>query len=185
MRDLMVDLETLGTESNAAIISIGAVMFDFEKGLGDTFYRVVNIESSLAHGGAISGSTIRWWMTQSEEARNVFKERTQGIGIVLGEFSAWLSLQASSNLIDRDNIRVWGNGATFDNVILTNAYKQIGEKRPWSYRGDMCYRTIKNLFPGVEVERVGTHHNALDDAIYQANHLIAIAKHYKLFGAAE
>ena len=39
--NVMIDLETLSTESNAAILSIGAVMFDKE-GLGETFYQIVD-----------------------------------------------------------------------------------------------------------------------------------------------
>lgn len=38
MRDLMLDMETVATSANAAIISIGAVWFDVQEGvLGETF----------------------------------------------------------------------------------------------------------------------------------------------------
>jgi hypothetical protein len=73
---------------------------------------------------------------------------------------------------------MWGNGAAFDNVVLRNAFERAHLTPPWNFRQDMCYRTIKTLFPDVEMpERVGKH-NALEDAKWQAQHLIAINKRY-------
>lgn len=67
---------------------------------------------------------------------------------------------------------VWGNGASFDNVILRGAYARNSTPAPWAWWNDRCYRTIKALHREVPMERLGTHHNALDDAISQALHLI-------------
>jgi exodeoxyribonuclease VIII len=46
--------------------------------------------------------------------------------------------------------------------------------QPWRHWNDRCYRTVKSLYPDVKLERVGTHHNAVDDAESQARHLIAM-----------
>ena len=72
------------------------------------------------------------------------------------------------------SIGVWGNGASFDNVILSESYYRAAILRPWPFWKDRCYRTIKTIYPDVELVRSGTHHNALDDARTQAEHLIAI-----------
>ena len=71
---------------------------------------------------------------------------------------------------------MWGNGAEFDNVILSQAYKNVEKEVPWQYYNNRCYRTVKNLFPHIEMERVGAHHNALDDAKSQAEHLLGIIR---------
>lgn len=76
----------------------------------------------------------------------------------------------------RDKVRIWGNGADFDNVILASVYKRIGMEQPWLYRNNRCYRTLKALHPEIPIERVGTHHNAVDDAESQARHLLAIMR---------
>jgi exodeoxyribonuclease VIII len=68
----------------------------------------------------------------------------------------------------------WGCGAGFDNVIIENAYKAVGMKRPWTPWLDRCYRTIKEVIVLPMEDRTGTYHNALDDAIYQTNHLIKL-----------
>ena len=78
---------------------------------------------------------------------------------------------------------VWGNGATFDNVILSNAYKAAGMEQPWKFWDDRCYRTVKGLLPDIKIERLGTHHNAVYDAMSQARHLQFLFK--KLFPEGE
>ena len=67
------------------------------------------------------------------------------------------------------------NGATFDNVILHKAFDAVGKRSPWSFRRDMCFRTMASMFPAVPRRmRLGTHHDSLDDARYQAQHLLDI-----------
>ena len=48
-----------------------------------------------------------------------------------------------------ESLPVWGNGATFDNVVLSNVFAQFRLDRPWSYKHDRCFRTIKHLLPPV------------------------------------
>lgn len=173
MNNVMIDLETMGKDSNAAIIAIGAVMFDPEQDiLGETFYRVVSLEDSMRNGGTVSASTIMWWMVQSEAVRmDIVSEKGNGIHAVLDGLSCWLDYKTDG---DRRNLRVWGNGAAFDNVILANAYRNAEMNVPWEFWNDRCYRTMKSMHPSIQIERSGTHHNALDDAISQANHLMRI-----------
>ncbi len=170
MKDIMIDLETMGQGPNAAIIALGAVEFDIEKSsLGRDFYEVVDLQSSIASGGVADASTILWWMKQSDEARKEFARIGDTLPDVLYDFSMWLFEAA-----ERSKLCIWGNGATFDNVILSSAYRNAELEQPWMYYGDRCYRTIKNLHPDIKMERQGTYHNALDDAKSQAVHLIAM-----------
>ena len=164
--DVMVDLETLGNNSSSVILSIGAVEFDARTGqLGRQFYRVVDPASCEAFGLKMDVSTVLWWLQQGGEAREVFRETAKiPLTMALAEFSMWYPEKAC----------LWGNGASFDNVILANAYAACGQKAPWMFWDDRCYRTLKNLLPEVEHERKGVHHNALDDAIYQAEHAIKL-----------
>ncbi len=168
MNNIMLDLETMGTGANSAIIAIGAVRFD-KDGIKAKFCATINLQSSIDFGLEIDANTVIWWMDQSDEARKAFKSGNNLSTVLLG-FSEWIG----------DNARVWGNGAAFDNVLLSNAYKKTSLPMPWKFWDDMCYRTIKNLHKDVKFERVGTYHNAVDDAESQALHLIEIAKKYDL-----
>ena len=169
-QNIMVDIETLGTGANSVILSIGAVAFNNE-GITSEFYRVVDLQSCMNAGLEIDASTLLWWMNQSDDARKLFNSTAREIlPVALSKFSGWLP----------QNACIWGNGASFDNTILANAFDKAGVALPWKYWNDRCYRTVKNLYPNIKLERVGTYHNALDDAKSQALHLIEIAKHTRV-----
>lgn len=172
VNNVMVDLETMGTGANSAIIAIGAVKFSLTEGITDRFYSIIKLQSCLDIGLTVDGDTIEWWLKQGENARIALVSDQAGYipGVLPGKFTPWLGKDAV----------VWGNGASFDNTILANAYSKIGTEQPWKFWNDRCYRTIKSLYPDVEMDRKGTHHNALDDAETQALHLIEIAKKYNL-----
>ncbi len=166
MKNVMLDLETMSTASNAAIISIGACEFD-EFGVEEnTFYRTISLDSCTHRGLQIDGSTIEWWLKQSSAAQKAITKDNEVLGQVLKAFAEWLP---------KDNVQVWGNGSDFDCVILQNAYKTYnGTEPPWPFWNNRCFRTMQNSFPSLELDRKGTHHNALDDAIFQAEYLIKL-----------
>lgn len=177
MKHIMLDLETVGNGNNAAVVAIGACEFDpHGEGVSSLasarFYQQASLESAVGAGMQMDPSTVLWWLKQSDAAR---KSTFEGENIIpLGDacfhFSKWVGAIA----LDPRNICVWGNGATFDNVIIRSAFKAVGLPVPWSFRGDRCYRTVADLLPEVrrpEFVRSGTAHNALDDAITQALYL--------------
>jgi 3' exoribonuclease, RNase T-like len=178
----MLDLETLSSASDAAIVAIGAVRFDPVAGIvwaksfthfNGTFYSVVNLKSAQRAGGRIDADTVMWWMGQSDAARSaLLAVDCIPIEAALKDFAVWAREGTCSG--------VWGNGADFDNVILSNAYQRLGQTQPWSYAANRCYRTMKNMAPHIKMKREGTHHNALDDAISQARHLCEIYKYLNL-----
>ena len=170
MSNIMLDLETLGTEPGCAIISVGACVFSPE-GIGETFYQVVDIEKNV---GSMSPSTIKWWMQQSEEARAVFKVQGEHIAGVLGNFTTWWKINEGEFL--------WGHGASFDAPILEAAYKALNYPAPFKFWNTRCTRTIYSLAAVVPNRFVGTHHNALDDAKAQAE---AVIRAWKNLGITE
>lgn len=172
MTHVMIDLETMDTRPSAAIVSIGAVAFDREQGVASEFYSVVDLTSSIETGGTVSGDTILWWMRQSEFARRALSTDRVPVGDSLGMFDSWFRSLG-------DVVGVWGNGSSFDNVILRETYGRLGLETPWSWRLDRCYRTVKKTFEaknsGWRPRALdGVVHNALDDARHQALVLLDI-----------
>lgn len=170
MNNIMLDLETMGNGPNAAIVAIGAVEFDLETcELGREFYCTVQLESAMRSGGVVDASTVMWWMEQSDEARAALCAKgALHINNALIDFRGWIMQSGCRS----DDVLMWGNGAAFDNVILASAYRNTQLPVPWRHWGDRCYRTIRSFFPQIKMERVGIHHNALDDAKSQALHLM-------------
>ena len=171
MQHVMVDIETLSTEPDAPIISIGAVKFDPNSfTIGETFYCPISISSNFEIGRKASASTLEWWM--GKDNRTALDQYLEAEKEPL-----WTALDGFATWFGTESLPTWGNGATFDNVILSEAFKACSIPRPWSHRHDRCYRTLCALKPDMEIRREGTYHNALDDAITQAKHMQRIVQH--------
>lgn len=178
MADIMLDLETMSTKNNAAIIAIGAVAFSEHDGISAEFYHEISLESCQKHGLHIDANTVLWWIAQSKDAQDKFKDNSQADSLECGliAFSEFCGKHLTG--------QIWGNGSTFDNVILRNAYEVTSNEYPAAFWNDACYRTVRGLNPSVEFNRVGTYHYALDDAKTQALHLIKILNNKTRFDSA-
>lgn len=166
--DIMVDLETLSSAPDAAIVAIGAVTFNDGSIPADDFIRqtfsvTIDARSAQRMGGRIDGDTVAWWLQQPDAARQALLATPEAAGTALDLFHHWVRRQSSAP-------RIWGNGSSFDNVVLRQAFERAHIDAPWAFRSDRCYRTLKSLRPDIPFEPHGTHHNALDDAFAQARH---------------
>lgn len=164
---VMVDLETMGNGNNAPIMSIGAVKFNQTEIL-DRFYVAADLHSAKRYGFEFDGSTIAWWLApEREKARQMWiDDEKYDISVALDGFKQWCHKPTA----------MWGNGSTFDNIILRNAMDRIGIEYPVAFWQDHCYRTMKTYCPAVKIERIGEHHYAVDDAESQARHLQKICE---------
>lgn len=159
-KHIMVDIETLSTKSNAHILSIGAVAFT-ALGKKGRFYRTIAIKDYGLH---LDAETIAWWAKQPESVRLAAFSDTQDLVTVLEDFHAFVSAGCDY---------IWANSVSFDLPILANAYASVGLAKPWNFRQEMCYRTIKNLHPNLPVAANPDAHNALADAEFQTKYLLA------------
>jgi exodeoxyribonuclease VIII len=172
MSEIMLDLETMGTASDAAIIAIGAVAFS-DEGILSEFYATVDLQDSVNNGLKMDPATVMWWLQQSSSAREQFAKPGNPLVHTLEDFSEWVRSAGGIPV-------VWGNGADFDNVILGNAYLAVNKPRPWSFWNNRCYRTLKSLAPNIPYVRPVIAHHALHDARAQALHLIEINRQLTL-----
>ena len=168
MCDVMIDLETMGTQPGSAIIALGAVTFDLS-GVKEVFYTNISLKSCMSEGLTVDADTVLWWMQQSDDARKALIDNPRPLRQALALFADWYKSVGG--------LYLWGNGSDFDNILLGQAYKLCDIKQPWSYSKNRCYRTVKNMYENIEMDRKGTHHNALDDATSQAEHLVKIFNH--------
>lgn len=168
--DVMIDLETLGTLADSAIISIGAVRFDQTTIDDDGFYRVISVSSNQDEGRKINASTLNWWIGQTEKAKAIFTDKNAvSLDTALNDLRTWLEGSGT-------DVRVWGNGSDFDISMLAHAYGEQGT--PWKFWNTRCFRTIKELPKAKAIAKPANllAHNALFDAIAQTQHLQAIWK---------
>lgn len=179
INNVMVDIETLGTQLDSVVLSIGATAFSTKyNSIGPMYYQVININSCLNLGMVKDPETVEWWKSQPLESRKVvFEAENQGLHIenALYEFSDFLTSLGLRTL------KVWGNGADFDISILAFYYYRVGIQVPWSYKNVRCFRTLKSLSRKeiVDVSNVIPNHNALDDATAQALQTLKLLQAWK------
>lgn len=163
MKNLMIDLETLGKKPNSAVLSIGAVFFD-ENGLGKEFYRNIDLASSMEAGFDIDPDTIYWWLSQSAEAGKILNQAKVTYLFALQHLIHFINLNCNTK-----EVNVWANSPSFDLVILKNQYgiRQV----PWKFYNERDFRTAVDIY-GCERVKPTVAHNALEDAKAQAMTLI-------------
>ncbi|HBA8712585.1 TPA: exonuclease [Escherichia coli] len=172
---LMIDLETMGTNTNAPIVVIGAVFFDPQTGeIGPVFYIVISLTDAMNTGAVPDGGAIEWWLKQSSEARAAILTDQVKLKDALSRFREFINEYS-----DEKFVQVWGNGATFDNAILRTSYERLDIPCPWRYYNDRDVRTIVELGKTIDFDArtvipfEGVRHNALDDARHQAKYVTA------------
>jgi len=142
-KDVMIDIETLSTRSNAVIVSIGAIKFERKGHLPkledmDSFYTKVSRESCEVLGMDVDPSTIEWWSKQDDTIRFEAIENTEGrleIKDALTKLTTWIGTSQ----------HIWGNGDDFDCVILADAYARCNMKVPWKFWDTRDTRTIFDI----------------------------------------
>lgn len=171
--DLMIDIETLGTDDNAIVLSVGVAMFNWERP-DDPVKPVtefgIDVREQEKLGRTISVDTLMWWMQQSDKARQVFDSREHKLSCM----EAAVQITNAVSLADG----IWANGPDFDCRILAHFVRHTLPQFRWPFWKNRCVRTLKSLYPeAAAIKFVGTAHNALADAVHQAEQMRAVASH--------
>ena len=187
MTNIMLDLETLSTRSNAAILIIAAIRFnDGETWTSrmtennvkkyDHFYRRITLDSCKDYGFHVDPETEEWWSKQNKDIKYEALENPDRVRIpkALKEFSQWIG--------DPTKVKIWGNGSSFDCGILGNAYKQCSLDIPWKFWLERDLRTIMDIggIKAYDLPKDGLH-NALYDCYRQIIGLQRAEKNLKLY----
>lgn len=164
LTDIMIDLETLATSPDAAILTIGAVKFDpFGKDLQEpgmeSLYIRVDIDSCDEIGLATSDDTIAWWAQQDQAAQDE-AFNPDGRVHIRDAFNQLYKFCWGAQ-------RVWSNGSGFDIVICETIFKKLEKAVPWQFWQTRDCRTAFDL--GINPHRPPVlKHHALEDAWNQA-----------------
>lgn len=165
MKDLMLDLETMGTGPNAPITQIGACFFDRRTGdIGDKFKINISLSDSEALGFEKDLGAIKFWEKNAHAA--TFYSDPDPIDCVTAamRFTDFLALRKPL---------IWSH-ATFDFCLLTNFYHRLQIKPPFMYNVGRDIRTLVDLAPKYQKDddliRAGAH-DALADCIWQVGYV--------------
>lgn len=170
MKRISIDIESLSLAHNALVLSIGAVVFDPQTGLGEEFYVVLNRHEQGTRRMSID--TVVWWIAQAAEkpeAAALFNETPRDIVV---------ALTMLNNFCGTEPFEIWARGPQFDIVVLNSLYEDNGLRPPWRHNLVRDQRTLCAYMPLKEFE--GVQHNALDDARQQARNVIAAMQQFRI-----
>lgn len=165
----MIDIETLSTNNDAAVISIGIAKFDDEKILHTQGW-ALDMRKVTGH---VDPGTVKWWADQSEAARAYsFNGKLKPLDVAT---ALTIELAGTTEL--------WANDPDFDVIILKNWYERTAAARwPVSFRNNRSQRTIMQLAKDAGIDMGAAWqgdfvaHNPVDDAATQARAVIIARK---------
>ena len=162
--NLMLDIETLGTNPNAIVLSIGAVFFT-KGGLKETFYVELNKEDQVSRGRRSTPSTVEWWNTRGIPIPG---DASCNNTVVLKQLQEFIN---DGQIFHGKDVKVWGNGSSFDVTIMEHLFSIYNIEAPWKFFNVRDVRTIVDLYPKCRPREENPHH-ALEDAKNQAKWVI-------------
>jgi len=169
---IMVDVESLGKKPNAAIVSIGAVVFDpyaFPT-LGEQFEVYICPGLVESAGFGIEQETLDWWhLPEQAEAAKISLNGETSPEEAMHLFADWLNQQG-----EKANRIIWTKGQDFDIPKIENHFERFGIEIPYEYQNKADVRTVfrlakRNGFDVNTLLRPEPEHTALWDAVYQAS----------------
>jgi len=162
MADIMLDLESLGTRPDCAILTLGAIKFNpyVLDSFGDSLYLRIDVDEQLALGREVQEDTLTWWSNQAEDVRE--EALGEGNRVSLTE----MYRQLNRFCVGATNI--WCQGPAFDIVILENIYRQMGWPTPWQFWQIRDSRTLFGVHGDPREKNKAGLHNALEDCVSQA-----------------
>lgn len=178
MTFMVIDLETLSTETNAVVFAVGLAAFDIQSfdPYTPVMTDVLYLSPKAQKGRAIDPDTVAWWFKQSEEAKAEFHIACdEGLGM------RQVADAINRFYLDSGSHQVFGNGPTFDLAITEDLMKDAFTQPAFSFREMRCVRTLceacgvdwkKYIKNGETGKGEGHAHTALGDAVAEGRGLV-------------
>jgi len=167
-RNVMIDIETLGTKPGSAVLEIAAATFEQEGGGPLEWFAVeIDLLSCLACGLTVDTGTAAWHLAQGYTGNL----RGQPLAEAVMRLHVWMRDKAAI-------ATVWAWGMDFERSMIEAACAAVQSALPWHYYQGADARTIWNVaFPGGKAAK--RKHRAADDVAAQITDLQVAIKELK------
>jgi hypothetical protein len=174
---ISIDIETLDTKPSAVILSIGACIFNKDDLTVGFFHQRLPIEEQIKNGRTISAGTLEWWFDQlANGAPNPTSgDEPKSVRNTLLDFNKFMAAALA------EGGTVWYRGPHFDYVLLDSLYQSANATNPvpfFKVRDQRTFCASEKYIILHDDTLAREKHNAVDDAIWQARHIIQVSKKY-------
>lgn len=174
---IIIDCETLSLANNAAILQIGAVLFDLYAGeftIIDRFVMNVDPKEQIESGKFnVNQQTEIWWEARPDDVKASVFSNQVSIKVVMAalvdKVNEWMARDTEAQ------VKIYHRGYDFDGPILRNACRYIGAMPLMKFNRLGCVRNFINERMGLScgfIPGVGPiderRHNALADCTNDA-----------------
>lgn len=175
VKNVMIDIETLGTTPDACILQVGAVWWDNQV-IHDGISFNLSVSEQTKLGRKIDPQTVGWWMDDkvSSNVRKSVLERSDTVSLEDGLRCLNDYIRPTDN-DSLDEVVVWANPPQFDISIIRSAMEQVGIIPSWKHWQERDLRTLRNICKQLGIkfeEKNKEHHSALSDARHQVTEVI-------------
>lgn len=174
-----LDIETLDTASTAVVLSVGVCMFTKAGPVGPMLHVRLDIDEQLAAGRTITHDTFNWWVGQLIAMKHspfpLETHSVKGALKTIREFMAEAGITYSGT-----RRKVWYRGPHFDHVLMGELHKMAGLDMYCDYDSVRDQRTFCKQEKFVPLTDTLIEHNALGDAVMQAQYIQQICKNFNL-----
>jgi exodeoxyribonuclease VIII len=166
MKNVMIDIETLGTTPDTCILQVAAVSWG-DGGIDDGISFDLSVTEQVNLGRRVDPRTLSWWMDDKvkPEVRVNVLQRTSPIQLQVG-----MNLLNEYIGLDKE-LCVWANPPQFDISIIRSVMEQCGVIPTWKHWQERDLRTLRNVCKDVGIiydMKNENHHSAYSDARHQA-----------------
>lgn len=188
MKHVMIDIETMAVGVDAAVISIGLAEFDPST---NSILEKIELRNTFGAqrgcGRKFDPETVEWWMQQEKAAQEtLFVEPRFEEGHEMAQaMQDWLLALTPNGWAGQDKVALWAKPPSFDIGILRDYFSSVSVQWWGRRRNEFCVRTTLMTAKAngwtdiLKMERAGVKHGALNDAIHQANQVMAVMERLK------
>ena len=153
--DITFDLETTAICPTAAVLAIGAVVWDRDgkstpffpdevvADFPTTFNQLTDLNRQFIDGFTFDQSTAEWWSRQSDKAKGALLEPScdyLDIECAVHDFIDWI--KEAQQHYQADEVCLWCQGSDFDIAILRNICEKYGLVLPVNHTNFRDHRTF-------------------------------------------
>jgi len=171
MNNIMIAIERLSDSEDAALLSIGAVMFN-EKELGNVFYQSIAMKDSYYYGD-ISINKINWLLSLSkmQQAEYINKNLSLDLKLAIKKLNEFICKNEVC-----EPIKIWAKTKQ-DISVLRAAYSRIDMQTAWRFDNEYSASEIIDC----ELMNYDHRYNTLSKAVCMAKEITKQNKSKKYF----
>lgn len=175
MNHLMIDIETLGTETSSVVLSVGYAVFNEDKVL-NSWHMSLEFPEQMSAGRTVNPDTIGWWLQRSPEIVKRAFSQEHGVDELYHSLA--------DTILNCEIGHFWANSPSFDLIILESLFKGVlGLPSPMGFRKWLDCRTL-GFVTGSKIPRSENQHDAEADAVDQAQWVIDQMQLLELHGVS-